>query len=83
MTAEQQADQDTKWIETMAEQIGERFDAVQIIATRHEPATACGTISFEAGTGNFHARLGVVRDWLVRQDEEARVRARARQEDDE
>lgn len=54
----------------------EHFDTVQIFVTRHMPAEADGTISINDGKGNWHARHGQVRDWIVGADEIIRMNAR-------
>jgi hypothetical protein len=46
-------------------QLCEHFDAVQVVATRVYPD---GTMSFCEGGGNYYARVGAVRSWLMRED---------------
>lgn len=53
--------------------LGEHFDTVQIFCTRYEGAS---TVSVNKGTGNWHARAGQVREWVVKVEEEQRWDAR-------
>ena len=62
-------------LQEAVEKLGEHFDSVVIICTRHE-ATEGGTSIEVAGAGNVYARIGSVRDWLLKKDEETRVLAR-------
>ena len=50
-------------------QLSEHFDVVQILASRHVGAT---TTNWQFGAGNWFARYGLARMWLVREEEEAR-----------
>ena len=58
------SDIDLKRIQDALDTLGEHFDSVLILATRHEEA---GTINIELGTGNVFARLGQVREYLIKQ----------------
>lgn len=49
----------------------EHVDSVRIFVTFHEGATE-NTKSYSLGGGNFYAQLGLVREWLTRQDEYVR-----------
>ena len=63
-------------IEKAAAELGEHYDPVMIVCTRHEAVTEGGSTLEAHGTGNYYGRIGSVRQWLVKQEEEARVRAR-------
>jgi hypothetical protein len=54
----------------------EHFDAVHIFASRHEPETEDGTVSVQKGVGNWYARYGQITEWMVKQDEFARINCR-------
>lgn len=54
--------------------LGEHFDAVVILCTRHDGAR--GTRTVAKGAGNWHAQYGIIREWLVNRDEDTRVAAR-------
>lgn len=51
----------------------EHFDSVQVFAAR---ATEDGTACFQWGSGSWYERYGVVRCWLLKQDEGERIDAR-------
>lgn len=84
MDDEVKPDADLERIEKVAQVLGEHFDTVQIFATRHEPgAKDAGTYRFSAGCGNWYARYGQVREWMLMQDEMAREKARRRYNEDD
>lgn len=74
MDLEKQRQLDLKWVHEKAEELGAKFDSVQIFVSRQDPTTDT-TISVNAGTGNWHARRGQVREWLLKQDEFSRLAA--------
>lgn len=65
-------DADTELLRKHVEQLGEHFDAVTILCTRHEPETEDGTIQISDGCGNWFARYGQIREWIVRAEERTR-----------
>jgi hypothetical protein len=67
-------------VDRCIEILGEHFDSVQIFATRHESTTLDGTLSITKGTGNYFARYGQIREWILEQDEATRM---ATHEDDD
>lgn len=48
--------------------LGEHFDTVQIFVTRHEAGSLNGTIGACKGEGNWYARLGYVKEWILQHD---------------
>jgi hypothetical protein len=66
----------TKLLESHLQQLGEHFDSVQIFATVHEPEAEGGTVHICMGNGSWYARYGQVQEWLIRQDEMTRIKAR-------
>ena len=54
------------------EQLAAKFDTVQVFVTRHDVTTEC-TVSVHSGSGNWHARCGQVREWMMQQDEFIRM----------
>ena len=58
------------------ELLSEHFDTVQIIATRQDDEDPENDLLCEDGSGSIFARIGSVRDWLMRQDEYTRNRAK-------
>ena len=61
-------DKDLKLIDQALQLLGEHFDSVQILATRHESATHDGTINIAKGVGNWFARYGQCVDFVHKQD---------------
>lgn len=73
---EQRKKDDLKEIDRALSLLSEHFDAVQIFASRHRK-DAEGTFNLQKGTGNWFTRYGHVREWLLKQDESARVEERS------
>ncbi len=48
-------------------QLAEHFETVQIFATRHS-AEHDGTVGAQWGEGNWYARYGQVKEWVVREE---------------
>lgn len=61
-------------LEEMVEKLGEHFDTVRIFATTAENAEAA---AYTTGTGNFYAQMGQIREWLIMQEERAKVKIRS------
>jgi hypothetical protein len=55
-----------KRLEKLCEELGEFFETVQVFCTVIEHN---GTRSHAHGTGNWFARFGQVRTWLVKQEQ--------------
>ena len=49
--------------------LAKHFEVVQILVSRHEPATN-KTTALSAGIGNAYARIGHVQDWLHDQSQD-------------
>lgn len=67
---------DTERVAKAAESLGEHFDSVQIFCSRHESGSHDGTIRVIKGCGNWFARYGQVREWMIREDEQSRCGTR-------
>jgi len=52
--------------------LAEHFDCVEILVSRHENGVANGTMHISYGAGNWFARYGQVRQWLIQQDQAGR-----------
>lgn len=76
-----QREQDLAMVKQHCEQLIEHFDTVQIFATRCD-GTEDGTVAVQLGLGNWYAREGQVREWIVKNDEVARIEARKDEEKD-
>ena len=64
--------------------LGEHFESVQIFASTHQPAEVGRTVHASAGVGNWYARYGQIREWIIRTEEETKcsVRLECVNEDD-
>ena len=69
-------DEDIERLRKACADLGEFFDNVQIFAARQEVE---GTVNVNWGSGNWFARYGQVRQWVVKEDQ----RAKAEVDDDE
>lgn len=63
------AERDLEMVKKATQSLGEHFDSVVILATRYDPAGANGTVHFDYGCGNWFARYGQVREYLIKCDE--------------
>jgi hypothetical protein len=68
-------DEDLERVKKAVSDLGEHFDTVQIFITRQEPGQK-STQHIALGSGNWFARYGQVREWMIREDESARVSRR-------
>ena len=74
MIPESMTEAEKKLIEGALTTLGDHFDSVHIFCTRYEPETKVGgTSAINKGVGNWFARYGQIREWLICQDEEARL----------
>lgn len=69
---------DIERIQKCIDQLSEHFDSVQVFCTRHEMGTDDGTINCTQGQGNWFARYGQIRAWVVRMEESDREQMRER-----
>lgn len=68
-------DEECELIRANCNQLMEHFDSVQIFVTRNAPEQS-GTVHLGRGEGNYFARLGQVRAWLVKEEEGLREEIR-------
>jgi hypothetical protein len=69
---------DWKRVEEAVKTLSEFFDAVHLFAIRHETAGEAsdgesGDLAFSKGAGSYYARCGLIREWILRQDERSRI----------
>ena len=67
---------DMKLVEKAVQELGEHYETVMVFCTRHESGQENGTVRVIKGSGNWFARYGVVREWLIREEETSRSVAR-------
>lgn len=70
---EVQKQRDLSVLEKHVAMLEEHFDTVQIICTRQHDK---GTFQSDLGGGNWYARYGSTREWVMRQEEMERDRCR-------
>jgi hypothetical protein len=83
MDCDPEAEADVEIVKKACLSLGEHFDSVHIFATRHEPATLDGTVTVAYGSGNWFARYGQIQEWMIKQDEQARLKVRTDSLEDE
>lgn len=64
----------TALLKSHALQIFEHCESVQIVATLHKPDRGTRVINW--GEGNYFARYGSAKEWVVKQEEQMRVEQR-------
>lgn len=82
MNEEEIRKKDEELIQSHLNALSEHFDAVQIIACRHEAGALDGTLSVWLGSGNVFARIGVVQEWLLSMTERSKERCRIQERED-
>lgn len=65
-------DEELAMLKAAAAKLGEHFDTVHIFTTRYD-GREVGTVFVNSGIGNWFARYGQVRDWLLREEEATRT----------
>lgn len=78
MTEQDQEEIDLAIIKRHAAQLAEHFDSVQVFATRKSED---GTVNAQWGEGNWFARFGQVRAWLVQEEGQFHSRGSRREDD--
>lgn len=72
----EEREQDVKLLDDCCAKLSEHYDTVQIFFTRNEGSRLDGTVTCNRGSGNWCARYGQIREWLVYEDERIREAAR-------
>lgn len=60
-------DSDLKMIKMHAARLGEHFDSVLILVTRHDTKEH-KTVQLATGEGNFSARYGLAKEWVLKEE---------------
>lgn len=68
MNEDEDKDQELEVVKQHVAQLSEHFDSVQIFCTRHVNNDV-GTVHIHYGAGNFFARYGQIKSWLLKTDE--------------
>lgn len=74
-------DADLDIVKKFATLLAEHFDTVQVFVTKEvdeqdKVEGGPGTVNIQFGLGNWFARYGQARTWLVKQDEYTMIKAR-------
>lgn len=71
-----QSDEDINRVKQACISLGDHFDSVQIFVSRHEEGEEHGTVNINFGSGNWFTRRGQIMEWVIKQDETARLEIR-------
>ncbi len=63
-----QRDKKMQLLKNQVEVLMRSFDTVQVFCTKHESGDDPQTFEYQTGNGNFMARYGQVRAWLLAED---------------
>lgn len=66
-------ERDSKLIEETVDNLSQHFDTVHVLATRYEGSD---TLNISKGSGNWYARYGQMREWLLKADEQTKIGTR-------
>lgn len=73
---ESKAAQEVAIVEKAINGLAEHFDTVQVFVTRYIGGESTidhgSTLNISKGTGNWHARVGQTKEWILKEDEAAR-----------
>ena len=77
MTASAEDNADMEMISDVLARLGEHFDSVQIFASRQEvDGGDQSVVNIYSGCGNWFARYGQVKNWLITENERTKTRVR-------
>jgi hypothetical protein len=65
--ADEEQDRDIEMVKGHCARLAEHFDAVQIFVTR---PSEDGTVTCQWGSGNWYARYGQVKAWVIGEEKE-------------
>lgn len=71
-----QRDKKLELLKNQAKVLRQSFDTVQIFVGKNDEETGVTTMYW--GDGNYYARYGQIRQWLLQEDEQARMEVRDR-----
>lgn len=80
MDLERQKRDDLDRLKEACRSLIEHFDTVQIFGTRHE-GSRDATIEALWGQGNWHARYGQVRQWVIEMEHQIRLDVEERRDE--
>lgn len=62
-----------KLVDDAASSLLEHCDSVRIFVTMPSQDTALNTASYSSGRGNYHAQVGQIKEFIIRDDERIRI----------
>ena len=65
---DEQRDKKMELLKNQCRVLLQSFDTVQIFCTKHEAGDDPQTFEYNTGDGNFMARYGQIRAWLLHED---------------
>ena len=68
--------EDLKIVKDACARLMEHFDSVQILTTRDDHKI--GTVNVSFGSGNYFSRIGLVRNWLLTEEEYSKEEVRGK-----
>lgn len=74
----QPSDADVQRVMQHVEALGEHFEMVHIFCSRHSPTDKPPTMAVNRGSGNWFARYGQIKEWVLYEDERIKLCARPR-----
>lgn len=78
---DEQRDALVKIVQSGVDKLSEHFENIQIFCSNVEEGGR-NTFSIQLGSGNWHARMGQVREWTVEHEEKTRAISRKKFERD-
>lgn len=82
MSESEQRQRDDEILEKFTNQLAEHFENVQIFVS-YRDSQLDGTVSASKGAGNWNARYGHVKEWIVTQEQRFREAVRKEFEDEQ
>ena len=79
MSAPNSREADIARVDKALKELGVFFETVHIFCTNHnaDPDNPdSGTVTTTKGQGNWHARYGQIKEWMIKQDEYTRIQCR-------
>lgn len=75
--------EDLRRIDDAVKMLTEHFDAIQVFVTRHESGELGGTVRVSKGVGNWYARYGQIKHWIIVEEHASRLSVKPDGENEE
>lgn len=73
MSADDMSERDMARVDQALDLLREHFDTIQIFVSRNESGELDGTVTVHKGVGNWFARFGQVRAWMIKEEQSLRL----------